>query len=145
MKKSLSPRVNSEVSRNRSFFFNLRLYSWKAEDTKHTYIHTLLNPRPKYTLDRMPARHIGPGPSTGPSRNQGFLSTAYQELRAPENQSVLRSVAIFGVSLSTSCYSRVPLTESPGRSSNFCQQLERLSFASVRGNRKGKRLDGLVC
>jgi hypothetical protein len=43
----------------------------------------------------MAPRRLGAG--AGASRNDGYLSAAYRELTAPENQSVLRSIAIFGV------------------------------------------------
>jgi len=48
----------------------------------------------------MPPKRIQVQPaSRASSKPQGYLSTIYTELTAPENQTVVRSIALFGVAV----------------------------------------------
>ncbi len=58
---------------------------------------TLHNPPPK---PQMPPKRVQIQPASSPRRAEpsGYMGLIYREVTAPENQSVVRSVAMFGVS-----------------------------------------------
>lgn len=47
----------------------------------------------------MPPKRVTVGPATVPSRvgNEGFLTSAYRQLTASENATIVRSILVFGV------------------------------------------------
>lgn len=47
----------------------------------------------------MPPKRVPVAPATVPSRagNEGFLTSAYRQLTASENATIVRSILVFGV------------------------------------------------